>query len=589
MFEMLIVATVLLVQLPATYLLCVKGVPISDRATQVLLAVNTSFLCWACGVPGLGVLATFFSLAVHGPLYAIVLMGSLLVGVIGLGAYGFVVFACFTGFSRAQWVLTAARIGTSAIATTCLLYSVWPSTMALPAWVMAQLGTFIFGAVSMTNALVLKGLVSRFVVLPAAMPTFLEEMMLPRHMGALCRDRMRKAAVANAPPSSPPSSQESSYSGPETDEEDKEDQEVVSEADEGEGSKAESTLRKRHPDSQSTRRGSMSAWPSSAAASSAAVTPETVRTWKNVSIEVSEGVLLDAMLLQTETREGEPVVLKDERWTMWLLGNGSYYEFILDMLGKYATEVNTNILCFNYRGVGRSTGVPTSGTDLVDDARAVLQYIISKGVDMDKILIHGHSLGGAVGTLVRAQYPGPLINDRSFSSLNAVPQTWIRELLPPAVAISPVQPALSSFVQSLIEFMGWSLDAAHAWRSLSTERVCLYHMHDEIIDFNGASLYSRVACLTKNKLYSHTGDVPVGVPVALSNVHGNVPVAKAQAPEDGAGRGSGVVSKDGKCTFMQLTRKCTSPHNFRLDESSTDWNAVTAEAKRLLYGTSAEQ
>jgi alpha/beta superfamily hydrolase len=43
--------------------------------------------------------------------------------------------------------------------------------------------------------------------------------------------------------------------------------------------------------------------------------------------------------------------------------------------------------------------------DLVTDAETAFNYLLMTGVKSKNILIHGHSLGGAVGALLRQKHP----------------------------------------------------------------------------------------------------------------------------------------------------------------------------------------
>ena len=53
-----------------------------------------------------------------------------------------------------------------------------------------------------------------------------------------------------------------------------------------------------------------------------------------------------------------------------------------------------NLVVFNYRGVGRSQPPwPATQEDLYGDARAVYRALVANGVDPERILIYGHSLG----------------------------------------------------------------------------------------------------------------------------------------------------------------------------------------------------
>lgn len=55
------------------------------------------------------------------------------------------------------------------------------------------------------------------------------------------------------------------------------------------------------------------------------------------------------------------------------------------------------ILAIDYRGYGRSSGPPPSEAQVYDDATAAWDYLVGVGgVDPNRIVIYGHSLGGAV-------------------------------------------------------------------------------------------------------------------------------------------------------------------------------------------------
>jgi fermentation-respiration switch protein FrsA (DUF1100 family) len=62
-----------------------------------------------------------------------------------------------------------------------------------------------------------------------------------------------------------------------------------------------------------------------------------------------------------------------------------------------------NVLCFDYRGYGRSSGRPTRrGT--IDDAHAALRYVRGRSdVDGDSVVLLGQSIGGAVGIVAAAE------------------------------------------------------------------------------------------------------------------------------------------------------------------------------------------
>ncbi|MBP9721577.1 MAG: alpha/beta fold hydrolase [Gammaproteobacteria bacterium] len=105
----------------------------------------------------------------------------------------------------------------------------------------------------------------------------------------------------------------------------------------------------------------------------------------------------------------------------------------------YFKAHNITIVGLNLRNVMASTGIPRCQQDWIDDVKAVVDYYVQSGINLNNILLHGHSMGGAIATLAAAQlYKQELIknkkskkskkskncirvlNDRSFSTLPRV-------------------------------------------------------------------------------------------------------------------------------------------------------------------------
>jgi hypothetical protein len=62
-----------------------------------------------------------------------------------------------------------------------------------------------------------------------------------------------------------------------------------------------------------------------------------------------------------------------------------------------------NLLCFDYRGYGRSTGRPTRA-GVIDDVHAAIDYArMRSDVDADRLAVFGQSLGGSVAIVALAQ------------------------------------------------------------------------------------------------------------------------------------------------------------------------------------------
>jgi uncharacterized protein len=77
-----------------------------------------------------------------------------------------------------------------------------------------------------------------------------------------------------------------------------------------------------------------------------------------------------------------------------------------------------NVLLFDYRGYGQSTGSPDE-PGLYRDAEAVWDYLTgTRGLPAERLVLHGQSLGAGVAAhLAAARAPGALILESTFTSV----------------------------------------------------------------------------------------------------------------------------------------------------------------------------
>jgi len=80
-----------------------------------------------------------------------------------------------------------------------------------------------------------------------------------------------------------------------------------------------------------------------------------------------------------------------------------------------------NVLIFDYRGYGDSTGEPSEQGTYID-ARAAWDYLVEqKGIEGKRILVFGRSLGGAVAVQLAGKVPaGALCVESTFASAVAM-------------------------------------------------------------------------------------------------------------------------------------------------------------------------
>lgn len=199
--------------------------------------------------------------------------------------------------------------------------------------------------------------------------------------------------------------------------------------------------------------------------------------FKEFDLHINETAALNGMTLFLNGSEREAFEQKkaaEQKWIIYFNGNGAFYECALEQSLKLAEESQANILVFNYRGVGASRGEVSQPEDLIQDGEACIQYLLSKGVREESILIYGHSLGGGVGTQVaRIHEKIGLVNDRSFASLSA--------------AIHGI--TKSRFLANLAVSLGWELDSVQAFEKMANKKWIVWHKKDDVIPYHESSLY----------------------------------------------------------------------------------------------------
>jgi fermentation-respiration switch protein FrsA (DUF1100 family) len=102
-------------------------------------------------------------------------------------------------------------------------------------------------------------------------------------------------------------------------------------------------------------------------------------------------------------------------------GNGGHLAHRADLLKYLQTELNVSVMMFDYRGYGRSEGVPTV-KGVLEDARAASRTLAEQaGISEQELVVMGRSLGGAVAIdLATETNPRALIVESTFPSMKEV-------------------------------------------------------------------------------------------------------------------------------------------------------------------------
>ena len=106
---------------------------------------------------------------------------------------------------------------------------------------------------------------------------------------------------------------------------------------------------------------------------------------------------------------------------LYFHGNAGNLSHRARLLHHFQRQLRVAVLIFDYRGYGRSEGVPTVD-GVLDDGRAARTFLSQHaGVGQSAIVLMGRSLGGAVAVQLAAESrPRGLILESTFSSLKDV-------------------------------------------------------------------------------------------------------------------------------------------------------------------------
>jgi len=203
-------------------------------------------------------------------------------------------------------------------------------------------------------------------------------------------------------------------------------------------------------------------------------------SWTEMPVSTPDGMNLFALKYEQPGAK---------RWAIFFNANAMLVQSALEAHERFAKEMNCNLVSFNYRGCGGSTGLPRTGEDLVTDGAAVLRHVANHfAVDPNCILLYGSSLGGCVATLVRALpefRTGPLLVDRSFSTVADAAMCLVTKALK-----SPSRKNAEWYAEWVCEIVvlpvmdltGWSMLApSECMGQISGTKVLTNHLGDGVL------------------------------------------------------------------------------------------------------------
>ncbi|MFK7824808.1 MAG: hypothetical protein AB8G05_11660 [Oligoflexales bacterium] len=173
--------------------------------------------------------------------------------------------------------------------------------------------------------------------------------------------------------------------------------------------------------------------------------------------------------------------------------NAAFWQDMLPDMLKWAKDLDSMVIGFNYRGLGYSTSYPNRSQDLVKDGITVVEYV--KKQTAASMVLYGRSLGGSIASYVanhmhKQGLKPKLFVDRSFRKLSLASnhiiakaqqqgremETWQGSLF----ALAPIQ----TLAKIGLVLSRWSLNTEKEFKSIPKERrMAIYASHDEMFPF----------------------------------------------------------------------------------------------------------
>ncbi len=161
----------------------------------------------------------------------------------------------------------------------------------------------------------------------------------------------------------------------------------------------------------------------------------------------------------------------------------SYLDWIGDM-EQDAIATQANVVGFNYRGIGQSSGQLIRQQDIIDDIVAQVKFLINeKKVDPNDITLYGLCLGGAFAALAAAELKKEGIDVKLYfsRSFKRFDQTIIDLVMPRKydkwptyigkILFLPLLLPLSFLFKAYVWSLGWQVNIEKALTTLSPNHV----------------------------------------------------------------------------------------------------------------------
>jgi fermentation-respiration switch protein FrsA (DUF1100 family) len=151
---------------------------------------------------------------------------------------------------------------------------------------------------------------------------------------------------------------------------------------------------------------------------------------------------------------------------LWFHGNAGNISHRVENIKLLHDQVNVNIFILDYRGYGRSEGTASEEGTYRDGAAAIELLRQRYGVEANKLIIFGRSLGAAVAAEMATRV-------QSLAVILETPFTSVRDVARDKLPFLPIGPLLKT-----------RYDVVEKNRKLSSPLLVLHGDRDEVVPFS---------------------------------------------------------------------------------------------------------
>lgn len=200
-----------------------------------------------------------------------------------------------------------------------------------------------------------------------------------------------------------------------------------------------------------------------------------------ISINMPDNIKLHTCEYSLKTSAENDAIDQNKPHIIYFGGNMARYEHYLPKMIDDAKNYNAKVIGFHHSFYGKSGKIMPDGTIrhiaitstsmLVEEGIAQVQRLLHNNVPANNITLYGHSMGGAIATLVAAHFnerniPVKIFNDRSFSNCT---DYVMGQFEPKAKKFSFISHLVRPIVEVILKLTDWNLDAGKSFHKIPKE------------------------------------------------------------------------------------------------------------------------